>query len=83
MLGIIAPCQKNEGLPEFVAFKMVEINERYKKSEHTGGQELCVDDRLWSATNDVNANVYGDQFQAVRASVPIVLSRCTIYQTVK
>ena len=46
MLGIIAPCQKNEGLPEFVAFKMVETNERYKKSEHIGGQELCVYDRL-------------------------------------
>ena len=44
--GIIAPYQKNEGLPEFVAFKMIEINERYKKSEHTGEQELCVDDRL-------------------------------------
>ena len=44
--GIITPYQKNEGLPELVAFKMVKINDHYNKSEHTGEQELCGDDRL-------------------------------------
>ena len=44
--GIITPYHKNEGLPDLVAFKMVKINDHYKKSEHTGEQEPCADDRL-------------------------------------
>ena len=48
---------QTQDIEEFEAFKMLKTNEHYKKSEHTGEQELCVDDRLWNATNDVNVNV--------------------------